>query len=105
MSLSEELRWRGFVNQTTYKSSTALDIDPITFYWGVDPSAPSMTIGNLAAAMMVRHFIDHGHKAVLLVGGATGMVGDPDGKSEERSLKSTEELQVNKDAIVAQYKR
>ena len=104
LSLSEELSWRGFVNQTTYKSISDLDAKPIAFYWGVDPSAPSMTIGNLAAAMMVRHFIDHGHKAVLLVGGATGMIGDPDGKSEERALKSLDEIQANKHAIADQYK-
>lgn len=105
MTLSEELTWRGFVNQTTYKSITALDGDPITFYWGVDPSAPSMTIGNLAAAMMVRHFIEHGHTAVLLVGGATGMIGDPDGKAVERTLKTAEELNANKTGIASQYKQ
>lgn len=105
MTLSEELQWRGFVNQTTYKDITAIDDGPITFYWGVDPSAPSMTIGNLAAAMMVRHFIDYGHKAVLLVGGATGLIGDPDGKSEERELKSVEEIAANKAAIADQYRR
>lgn len=104
-SLSEELKWRGFVNQTTLKSVTEIDSGPITFYWGVDPSAPSMQIGNLAAAMMVRHFIDHGHKAVLLIGGATGMIGDPDGKTTERDLKSVEEIAANKTAIAAQYKQ
>lgn len=105
MKLSEELAWRGFVNQTTYKDTSALNGAPITFYWGVDPSADSMTVGNLAIAMMIRHFIDHGHKAILLVGGATGMIGDPDGKSEERNLKSLEEVERNKLAIAAQYKQ
>lgn len=105
MTLSEELQWRGFVNQTTYKDITALDGDPISFYWGVDPSAPSMTIGNLAAAMMVRHFVDHGHRAVLLLGGATGLIGDPDGKAEERTLKTTEEVAANVEGIAGQYKR
>ena len=103
MTLSEELKWRGFVNQTTYKDINILDGEPITFYWGVDPSATSMTIGNLAAAMMTRLFIQHGHKAILLVGGATGMIGDPDGKSEERELKSLEEIAVNKAGISEQY--
>lgn len=103
--LSEELSWRGFVNQTTYKTPEILDGKPITFYWGVDPSAPSMTIGNLAAAMMARHFVEYGHKAILLIGGATGMIGDPDGKSEERILKSTEEIEKNKKAITEQYKQ
>jgi tyrosyl-tRNA synthetase len=105
MTLSEELTWRGFVNQTTYSDLTALDGDPITFYWGVDPSAPSMTIGNFAAAMMVRHFIDHGHKAILLVGGATGMIGDPDGKKDERNLQTLEAVAQNKAAIGKQYQR
>lgn len=104
MTLSEELQWRGFVNQTTFPDITALDGEPISFYFGVDPSAPSMTIGNLAAAMMVRHFIDHGHKAYLLVGGATGMIGDPDGKKDERNLKTLEEIARNKAGIAAQYK-
>ena len=103
MTLSEELKWRGFVNQTTIKDINILDGAPITFYWGVDPSAASMTIGNLAAAMMTRLFIKHGHKAILLVGGATGMIGDPDGKSEERELKSIEEVAVNKAGISEQY--
>lgn len=104
MKLSEELTWRGFVNQTTYNDISVLDGDPITFYIGVDPSADSMTIGNLAATMMVQHFINHGHKAFLLVGGATGMIGDPDGKSDERNLKTIEEISKNKAVIAEQYK-
>ena len=95
MPLSEELQWRGFVNQTTFTDNTALDQAPIHFYFGVDPSADSMTVGNLAAAMMVRHFIDAGHKAYLLVGGATGMIGDPDCKKDERSLLSLEDIARN----------
>lgn len=105
MKLSQELQWRGFVNQTTYDDLSILDGEPISFYFGVDPSADSMTIGNLAAAMMVRHFINAGHKAHLLVGGATGMIGDPDGKAEERSLKPLEEVARNKAAIAEQYRR
>jgi len=104
MSLSEELTWRGFVNQMTYTDITELDKGPISFYFGVDPSADSMTIGNLAAAMMVRHFIDAGHKAFLLVGGATGMIGDPDGKSDERNLLSLDDIARNKAGIAQQYK-
>lgn len=104
MKLSEELQWRGFINQTTYGDITELDGAPISFYWGVDPSADSMTIGNFAAAMMVRHFIDNGHKAFLLVGGATGMIGDPDGKKDERNLKTLDEIAKNKAGIASQYK-
>ena len=105
MTLSEELAWRGFVNQTTFKQISELDDTTRTFYFGVDPSADSMQIGNLAAAMMARVFIQHGYRAILLVGGATGMIGDPDGKSEERTLKSLDEIARNKAGIAAQYSR
>ncbi len=104
-TLSEELKWRGFVNQTTFDSPADIDKKPLTFYFGVDPSSDSMTIGNLASAMMAKHFIKHGHKAVLLVGGATGIIGDPDGKTEERQLKSIEEIEANAKAITSQYKQ
>lgn len=105
MTLSEELAWRGFVNQTTFKDIAQLDKQKRTFYWGVDPSSDSMQVGNLAMAMMARHFIDHGFKAVLLVGGATGLIGDPDGKAEERDLKPLDEVAKNKAGIAAQYKK
>lgn len=105
MTLSEELKWRGFAHQTTYKDTAALDKQSVTFYFGVDPSADSMTIGNLAAAMMVKLFIDKGHKAVLLVGGATGLIGDPDGKAEERGLADPKQITKNAEAITAQYRR
>ncbi|MBC7459364.1 tyrosine--tRNA ligase [Candidatus Saccharibacteria bacterium] len=108
MRLSEELQWRGFINQMTYPDITELDLDdsktPISFYFGVDPSADGMTVGNFAAAMMVRRFIEAGHKAYLLVGGATGMIGDPDGKKDERNLLSLEDISRNKAAIAEEYK-
>jgi tyrosyl-tRNA synthetase len=104
LPLSQELQWRGFIHQTTLSDIQDLDNKPITFYFGVDPSAPSMTIGNLASALVVRHFLKHGHKAVLLIGGATGMIGDPDGKKDERNLKTIEEIERNKSAIVSQYR-
>lgn len=105
MTLSEELQWRGSFHQTTFKDLKAIDGEPLTFYFGVDPSAASMTIGNLAAAMLIRRFIDHGHNAILLVGGATGLIGDPDGKAQERDLKTVEQIAENKAGIVAQYKQ
>lgn len=104
MTLSEELTWRGFVNQTTFKNLKELDKTKRTLYFGVDPSADSMQIGNFAAALMVRHFINHGHKVILLVGGATGMIGDPK-DTTERDLKSLAEINRNKVAIAAEYKR
>lgn len=104
MKLSEELTWRGFVNQTTFKDITDLDLQKRTFYFGVDPSASSMTIGNLAAAMMVKVLIKHGYTPILLVGGATGLIGDPDGKKQERELLTTEQISENKQSIAEQYK-
>jgi tyrosyl-tRNA synthetase len=105
MTLSEELLWRGFVNQTTFADITELDKGSLSFYFGVDPSADSMQVGNLAATMMVRHFIEAGHRAYLLVGGATGMIGDPDGKKDERNLKTLDEIAKNKAGIAEQYKK
>lgn len=105
MKLSEELAWRGFVKQTTFQDTARLDEETRTFYWGVDPSASSMTIGNLAAAMMAKVFMRHGWKAVILIGGATGMIGDPDGKKQERDLKDLAVIEENKKGIVAQYRQ
>lgn len=103
MKLSEELQWRGLVNQTTFDDLSVLDGEPMTLYFGVDPSGRGMQIGNLAAAMMVRRFVEHGHKVYLLVGGATGLIGDPDGKLDERDLKALAEIDDNKREIARQY--
>ncbi len=105
MKLSEELKWRNLVNQTTYDDLSVLDNGGIKFYLGVDPSADSMTIGNLAAMMTVRRMIDAGHKAYLLIGGATGQIGDPDGKKDERVLKDLQTIEKNKLGIVQQFKK
>ena len=102
MTLAEELSWRGFVNQTTFADITDVNT-PRTLYLGVDPSADSMTIGNLAAMMMVRHFMEYGHKVILLAGGATGMIGDPDGKKQERDLRNTETVQKNVEGLKRQF--
>ncbi len=101
MTLSEELQWRGFANQTTFSEITDIN-EPRTFYLGVDPSAASMHIGNLTQIILVRHLLAHGHKAIVLVGGATGMIGDPK-QDTERDLKSLEEIETNKAGIAAQY--
>lgn len=104
MNLSEELKWRGFTNQMTFADMSDVN-EPRKFYFGVDPSADSMTIGNLAAAMMVRLFMEHGYEAYLLVGGATGLIGDPDGKKDERELRDASVVARNTAAIAAQYKK
>lgn len=103
MTLSQELAWRGFVNQTTFHDITELDKETRTFYFGCDPSSDSLQIGNLAGGMMARVFIKHGYTPVLLVGGATGMIGDPK-DNEERQLKDMQEVAHNKQAIAKQYK-
>ena len=105
MKLSEELIWRGFTAETTIKDPTILDtMENKSFYWGADPSADSLTIGNLAALMMCACFVRHGYKPYLLVGGATGQIGDPK-ETKERDLKSLEEVEHNKECIREQIKR
>ncbi|MBQ3270992.1 tyrosine--tRNA ligase [Candidatus Saccharibacteria bacterium] len=105
MKLSEELLWRGFSAETTIKDPAVLDtMENKTFYWGADPSADSLTIGNLAALMMCACFVRHGYKPYLLVGGATGQIGDPK-ENGERELKPLEEVEHNKKCIGEQIRR
>lgn len=102
MKLSEELIWRGFQAETTVKDPKNLDERKSKkFYLGADPSADSLTIGNLAALMMCACFVRHGYKPYLLVGGATGQIGDPK-ETGERELKSIEEVEHNKACIKKQ---
>lgn len=105
MSLSKELLERGFIYQTTLQDVRLLDTKKYTFYLGVDPSADSMTIGHFAVAMLARHLIDNGHKAVLLVGGATGQIGDPDGKKQERDMIDSAIIEKNKKGISDQFNK
>lgn len=95
MTLSEELTWRGFINQTTYEDIKQLDGQSRTFYHGFDASAPSQTIGNLAAMMFDKVFMRHGWRAIILAGGATSLIGDPGGKDSERVLQTTETITHN----------
>ena len=95
MTLSEELSWRGFINQTTLTNLTALDTEKWTFYHGFDASADSQTVGNLAAMMLDRCFMRHGHSPIILAGGATSLIGDPGGKDAERPLQSEETIAIN----------
>lgn len=102
MKLSEELQWRGFYNQTTFDSPNNLDEQQYTLYLGTDPTADSLHVGHLAVYMMVRRFLDRGHKVVLLVGGGTGVVGDPGGRDDERQLLTLEQIAQNKAALATQ---
>jgi len=95
MKLSEELTWRGFLHQTTLSDLTQLDTGSHTFYHGFDASADSQTIGNLAAMMLDKLLIKHGHKAVLLAGGATSLIGDPGGKDTERPMQDEATVRHN----------
>ncbi|MBQ9017236.1 tyrosine--tRNA ligase [Candidatus Saccharibacteria bacterium] len=105
LTLSEELKFRGFMAETTVKDPRSLDTRADKqFYWGADPSADSLTIGNLAALLMCACFVKHGYKPYLLVGGATGQIGDPK-ENGERDLKPLEEIEHNKKCIKTQIER
>jgi tyrosyl-tRNA synthetase len=96
-----DLRWRGLVQQTTDDAGLAgwLDAGMKTLYAGFDPTADSLHVGHLMALMTLRRFQRYGHRPIALVGGATGMIGDPSGKSEERNLLSIETLRENVESI------
>ncbi|MEO8863209.1 MAG: tyrosine--tRNA ligase [Candidatus Saccharimonadales bacterium] len=105
IKLSDDLVWRGQIKDRTFDDITLLD-DPKTFYLGVDcASSDSMTIGNLALFMLARRLLDYGWKTILLVGGATSLIGDPGGKDEERQLKSREQIQANVNGIKSQVEQ
>ena len=105
-SLIEDLRWRGLLNQTTDENGIAelLNSGPQTIYIGFDPTATSLHVGGMMQLMMLRRFQRAGHNPIALVGGATGMIGDPSGKSEERNLLSADQLQKNVDGVAAQMR-
>ena len=91
MNLLDDLRWRGLLAQSTNEAALLESLKkPITLYVGFDPTAPSLHVGNLVVLLVLRRFQLAGHTPIALVGGATGLVGDPSGKNEERTLNSTE---------------
>ncbi len=95
MTLSEELVWRGFVQDSTFADLRQLDQQKWTFYHGFDASADSQAIGNLAAMMLDRLLLRHGHEAILLAGGATSLIGDPGGKDKERPMQDEKTIAHN----------
>lgn len=107
VNVYEELSWRGLIQQVTDAESLPgfLLERPRTVYAGFDPTADSLHVGHLMALMVLRRFQKAGHRPIVLVGGATGMIGDPSGKSEERKLLSREELQRNVAAVGQQLRR
>lgn len=105
MNLIEELRWRGMIQDIMPGTEDQLIKEMTTGYIGFDPTADSLHIGSLVPILLLVHFQKAGHKPIALVGGATGMVGDPSGKSEERNLLSEEVLQKNVAGVKAQLEK
>ena len=101
----EELKWRGMLAQMMPGTEELLQKEMVTAYLGTDPTADSLHIGHLCGIMMLRHLQRCGHRPVILVGGATGMIGDPSGKSQERNLLNDETLRHNQECIKAQVSK
>ncbi|MCU5746125.1 tyrosine--tRNA ligase [Staphylococcus sp. SQ8-PEA] len=103
-TLIEELTWRGLIYQQTdeEKIEEILNKEQVTLYCGADPTADSLHIGHLLPFMTLRRFQEHGHRPIVLIGGGTGMIGDPSGKSEERTLQSEEQIEKNVQGISKQ---
>ncbi|MBO4370284.1 MAG: tyrosine--tRNA ligase [Paludibacteraceae bacterium] len=105
MNFVEELKWRGMLHDMMPGTEEQLSKEMTAAYLGIDPTADSLHIGHLCGVMMLRHFQRCGHKPIALVGGATGMIGDPSGKSAERNLLDEATLRHNQEAIKAQLSR
>lgn len=102
MNFVEELTWRGMIHQMMPGTEEQLKKEMTTAYLGIDPTADSLHIGHLVGVMMLKHFQRAGHKPIALIGGATGMIGDPSMKSQERKLLDEQTLRHNQEAIRAQ---
>ncbi|HEY6062799.1 MAG TPA: tyrosine--tRNA ligase, partial [Chitinophagaceae bacterium] len=105
MNLIAELRWRGMIQDIMPGTEEQLMKEMTSAYIGFDPTADSLHIGSLVPILLLVHLQKAGHKPIALVGGATGMVGDPSGKSEERNLLSEEELKKNVAGVKAQLEK
>jgi len=102
MNFIEELQWRGMIHTLMPGTEEQLDKEMTSAYVGIDPTADSLHIGHLVSVMMLKHFQRAGHKPIALIGGATGMIGDPSGKSAERNLLDEKALRHNQDCIKLQ---
>ncbi|MDE6333969.1 MAG: tyrosine--tRNA ligase [Muribaculaceae bacterium] len=105
MNFVEELTWRGMIHQMMPGTEEQLQKEMTTAYLGIDPTADSLHIGHLVGVMMLKHFQRAGHKPIALIGGATGMIGDPSMKSQERKLLDEATLRHNQEAIRAQLSK
>src|SRR6266576_5779555 len=104
-SLLDELSWRGMIYQHTDGLADALATGEVSAYVGFDPTAPSLHLGHLVPVMGLAHLQRAGHRPIALVGGGTGLIGDPSGKNVERQLVSAEEIETNSRAIEKQLER
>jgi tyrosyl-tRNA synthetase len=102
MNFIEELQWRGMIHTMMPGTEEQLKKEMTSAYVGIDPTADSLHIGHLVGVMMLKHFQRAGHKPIALIGGATGMIGDPSGKSAERNLLDEKALRHNQDCLQAQ---
>src|SRR6056297_2051632 len=102
MNFVEELKWRGMLHDIMPGTEEQLGKEMTAAYVGIDPTANSLHIGHLVSVMMLKHFQAAGHKPLVLVGGATGMIGDPSGKSQERNLLDEKTLRHNQDCLKKQ---
>ena len=105
MNFVEELTWRGMVHTMMPGTEELLEKEMVTGYLGIDPTADSLHIGHLCGVMILKHFQRCGHKPLALVGGATGMIGDPSGKSQERNLLDEATLRHNQECIKKQLSK
>ena len=105
MNFVDELKWRGMIHDIMPGTEELLAKGQTTAYVGIDPTADSLHVGHLVSVMMMKHFQMAGHKPIFIIGGATGMIGDPSGKSQERNLLDEETIRKNMAGIKAQLSR
>ena len=105
MNFVEELKWRGMIHDIIPGTEEQLAREETTAYVGFDPTADSLHVGHLVSVMMMKHFQMAGHKPIFVIGGATGMIGDPSGKSLERNLLDEETVRRNMEGIRGQLER
>ena len=105
MTLVEELRWRGLIHDIMPGTEEMLEAGPITAYIGFDPTASSLQVGSLVTIMSLAHMQKAGHRPIALIGGGTGLVGDPSGKTEMRQILSREQIDQNAMGLKKQLSR
>ena len=105
MNFVEELKWRGMIHTMMPGTEDLLEKEQVTAYLGIDPTADSLHIGHLCGVMMLKHFQRCGHKPLALIGGATGMIGDPSGRTDMRKMLTREDIEHNAECFRRQMSR